>query len=77
VDFGSRDTRVFLAGRTPVVMPVNVSNFAHRAGYARFCPIVGIAIVGFADIDIVAFYCDSAAILRACVSVKPKVNAMS
>ena len=44
-------------------MPLNVSDFTHRTGYSEFGAIMGIVIVGLADVDIVAFCCDSARLL--------------
>ena len=59
VDFGSGDARVFHAGRTAVVMPLNVSDFTNRTGYSKPGAIIGIVIVGLAEVHIVAFCCDS------------------
>ncbi len=60
MNFGGNNPRVFPAARTVVEMPVKVSYLARTAGDSMLGFIVGMSIVGFADIDIIAFYRDSA-----------------
>jgi hypothetical protein len=65
MDPGSGDAGVFHAGRAAVVMALNVANFTHRAGYAKFGAIPWIVIVGLADIDIITHRRHSAGLLFA------------